>query len=294
MRYSNESNATSTKTKIKALKFFSRKMLLDLNFGGYRSIFKGLGLEFYEFRPYEETDDARLIDWNVSSKTDSIFSKVFREDKGMNLHLLVDNSLSMTLGSLTNKKEIQDLLVSIFAHMAFFNNDKIGITFFSSETDKFISSRKGHSHLGLILNETINRKLKRGSNLTYVFKNTAEYYKKRSLIVIISDFKASDYFKSLTVLSKRHNIIAIRLTDFLDENLPQYGFLTYEDIETRENFLISGFSKAILNSYKNYWTLDKIKWRKECIKRGINFIEISTKDDVFRKLKALLKKENSI
>ena len=293
MKYINES-ATSTKTKIKALKFFSRKMLLELNFGGYRSIFKGLGLEFHEFRPYEETDDARLIDWNVSSKTDSIFSKVFREDKGMNLHLLVDNSLSMSLGSLTSKKEIQDLLVSIFAHMAFFNNDKIGITFFSSETDKFISSRKGHSHLGLILNETINRKLKRGSNLTYVFKNTSEYYKKRSLIIIISDFKASDYFKSLTVLSKRHNIIAIRLTDFFDENLPQYGFLAYEDIETREDFLISGLSKSILNSYKNYWTLDKIKWRKECIKRDINFIEISTKDDVFRKLKALLKKENGI
>lgn len=268
-------------------------MLLELNFGGYRSIFRGLGLEFHEFRPYEDTDDARLIDWNVSSKTDSIFSKVFKEDRGMNLHLLVDNSLSMSLGSLISKKEIQDLLVSIFAHMAFFNNDKIGVTFFSSETDKFISSRKGHSHLGRILNETINRQLKEGSNLPYIFKNTAEYYKKRSLIIIISDFKASDYFKSLTVLSKRHNIIAIRLTDFFDENLPQYGVLTYEDIETCEEFLTSGFSKTILNSYKNYWTLDKIKWRKECIKRGINFIEISTRDDVFRKLKALLKKENS-
>ncbi|AWG42565.1 DUF58 domain-containing protein [Candidatus Borreliella tachyglossi] len=291
MQYDRESN-TSIKTKIKALKFFSRKMLLELNFGGYRSIFKGLGLEFHEFRPYEESDDARFIDWNVSSKTDSIFSKVFKEDKGMNLHLLVDNSLSMSLGSVTNKKEIQDLLVSIFAHMAFFNNDKIGITFFSRETDKFIPSRKGHAHLGLILNETINRKLKRGSNLTYIFKNTAEYYKKRSLIIIISDFKASDYFKSLTVLSKRHNIIAVRLTDFFDENLPQYGVLTYEDIETGENFLASGFSKTILDNYKNYWTLDKIKWRKECVKRSINFIEISTQDDVFRKLKSLLKKEN--
>ncbi|AYE36063.1 DUF58 domain-containing protein [Borrelia turcica IST7] len=293
MQENNELN-TSTKTKIKALKFFSRKMLLELNFGGYRSIFKGLGLEFHEFRPYEETDDARFIDWNVSSKTDSIFSKVFKEDKGMNLHLLVDNSLSMSLGSTINKKEIQDLLVSIFAHMAFFNNDKIGITFFSSKTDKFIPSRKGHSHLGLILNETINRKLQRGSNLTYIFKNTAEYYKKRSLIIIISDFKASDYFRSLTVLSKRHNIIAIRLTDFFDENLPQYGFLTYEDIETGENFLASGFSKTIVNGYKNYWTLDKIRWKQECVRRSINFIEISTKDDVFRKIKALLKKDNKV
>ncbi|QFI14318.1 DUF58 domain-containing protein [Borrelia sp. CA_690] len=282
--------SSSTKTKIKALKFFSRKMLSELNFGGYRSIFKGLGLEFYEFRPYEDSDDARFIDWNVSSKADSIFSKVFKEDRGMNLHLLVDNSLSMSLGDKVNKKDVQDLLVSIFAHMAFFNNDKIGVTFFSSGMDKFIPSGKGHLHLGLILSETINRSLKPGSSLAYIFKNTAEYYKKRSLVVIISDFKANDYFKSLNVLSKRHNVVAIRISDFFDENFPKIGTLICEDIETGENFLVSGFSKLTLNGYKNYWTLDKIKWKKECIKKNISFIEIDTKEDVFKKLKILLKK----
>lgn len=282
--------SSSTKTKIKALKFFSRKMLSELNFGGYRSIFKGLGLEFHEFRPYEDSDDARFIDWNVSSKADSIFSKVFKEDRGMNLHLLVDNSLSMSLGDKINKKDIQDLLVSIFAHMAFFNNDKIGVTFFSSGTDKFIPSSKGHSHLGLILSETINRNLKPGSSLAYIFKNTAEYYKKRSLVIIISDFKANDYFKSLNVLSKRHNVVAIKITDFFDENFPKIGTLICEDVETGENFLVSGFSKLTLSGYKNYWTLDKIKWKKECIKKNISFIEIDTKEDVFKKLKILLKK----
>ncbi|MBB6043070.1 DUF58 domain-containing protein [Borreliella yangtzensis] len=282
--------SSSTKTKIKALKFFSRKMLSELNFGGYRSIFKGLGLEFHEFRPYEDSDDARFIDWNVSSKADSIFSKVFKEDRGMNLHLLVDNSLSMSLGGKINKKDIQDLLVSIFAHMAFFNNDKIGVTFFSSGTDKFIPSSKGHSHLGLILSETINRNLKPGSSLAYIFKNTAEYYKKRSLVIIISDFKANDYFKSLNVLSKRHNVVAIKITDFFDENFPKIGTLICEDVETGENFLVSGFSKLTLSGYKNYWTLDKIKWKKECIKKNISFIEIDTKEDVFKKLKILLKK----
>ncbi|WKC75912.1 DUF58 domain-containing protein [Borreliella valaisiana] len=282
--------SSSAKTKIKALKFFSRKMLSELNFGGYRSIFKGLGLEFHEFRPYEDSDDARFIDWNVSSKADSIFSKVFKEDRGMNLHLLVDNSLSMSLGGKINKKDVQDLLVSIFAHMAFFNNDKIGVTFFSSGTDKFIPSSKGHSHLGLILSETINRNLKPGSSLAYIFKNTAEYYKKRTLVIIISDFKASAYFKSLNVLSKRHNVVAIRITDFFDENFPKIGTLICEDVETGENFLVSGFSKLTLSGYKNYWTLDKIKWKKECIKKNISFIEIDTKEDVFKKLKILLKK----
>lgn len=282
--------SSSTKIRMKALKFFSRKMLSELNFGGYRSIFKGLGLEFHEFRPYEDSDDARFIDWNVSSKADSIFSKVFKEDRGMNLHLLVDNSLSMSLGDKVNKKDVQDLLVSIFAHMAFFNNDKIGVTFFSNGTDKFIPSGKGHSHLGLILSETINRNLKPGSSLAYIFKNTAEYYKKRSLVIIISDFKANAYFKSLNVLSKRHNVIAIRISDFFDENFPKIGTLICEDIETGENFLVSGFSKSTLNGYKNYWTLDKIKWKKECIKKNISFIEIDTKEDVFKKLKILLKK----
>ncbi|WNY69336.1 DUF58 domain-containing protein [Borreliella andersonii] len=282
--------SSSTKIRMKALKFFSKKMLSELNFGGYRSIFKGLGLEFHEFRPYEDSDDARFIDWNVSSKADSIFSKVFKEDRGMNLHLLVDNSLSMSLGDKVNKKDVQDLLVSIFAHMAFFNNDKIGVTFFSNGTDKFIPSGKGHSHLGLILSETINRNLKPGSSLAYIFKNTAEYYKKRSLVIIISDFKANVYFKSLNVLSKRHNVIAIRISDFFDENFPKIGTLICEDIETGENFLVSGFSKSTLNGYKNYWTLDKIKWKKECIKKNISFIEIDTKEDVFKKLKILLKK----
>ncbi|AJA90008.1 hypothetical protein OY14_00845 [Borreliella chilensis] len=286
----NNEISNSTKTRIKALKFFSRKMLSELNFGGYRSIFKGLGLEFHEFRPYEDSDDARFIDWNVSSKADSIFSKVFKEDRGMSLHLLVDNSLSMSLGDKVNKKDVQDLLVSIFAHMAFFNNDKIGVTFFSGETDKFIPSSKGHSHLGLILSETINRNLKPGSSLAYIFKNTAEYYKKRSLIIIISDFKADAYFKSLNVLSKRHNVVAIRISDFFDENFPKIGTLICEDIETGENYLVSGFSKLTLNGYKNYWTLDKIKWKKECIKKNISYIDINTKEDVFKKLKILLKK----
>ncbi len=142
----------------------------------------------------------------------------------------------------------------------------------------------------MILSETINRNLKPGSSLAYIFKNTAEYYKKRSLVIIISDFKANAYFKSLNVLSKRHNVIAIRISDFFDENFPKIGTLICEDIETGENFLVSGFSKSTLSGYKNYWTLDKIKWKKECIKKNISFIEIDTKEDVFKKLKILLKK----
>ncbi len=94
----------------------------------------------------------------------------------------------------------------------------------------------------------------------------------------------------MNVLSKRHNVIAIRISDFFDENFPKIGTLICEDIETGENFLVSGFSKLTLSDYKNYWTLDKIKWKKECIKKNISFIEIDTKEDVFKKLKILLKK----
>lgn len=277
------------KNQVRRLKLYALSLVNDLYSGGYRSVAKGQGLEFQETRPYLISDEVRFIDWNVTARLGETYVKTFSEEKELRLQILVDNSLSLYTGSSeTSKKDLADFLVVVFSYIAQMNNDPVGVLFFDSQMVS-LPAKKSLRHVNQIIQRTISRNLGKGSDLAKALRTTLEESKRRSMVVIISDFKTADYFKDLAILSKYHDIIAIRLEDDSDEEFPSVGFISLEDPETGEIIQVSGKNQKFRENYKDNFILQKIRWKRECLKRKIPILEINTKDDYFRKVKFFLK-----
>lgn len=277
------------KNQVRRLKLYALSLINDLYSGGYRSVAKGQGLEFQETRPYLISDEVRFIDWNVTARLGETYVKTFSEEKELRLQLLVDNSLSLYSGSSdVSKKDLADFLVVVFSYIAQMNNDPVGVLFFDSQMLS-LPARKNLKHVNQIIQRTLSRKLGKGSDLAKALRTTLEESKRRSMVVIISDFKTADYFKDLAILSKYHDIIAIRLEDDSDEEFPDVGFVSLEDPETGEVIQVSGKNQKFKENYRDNFILQRIRWKRECLKRKISILEINTKDDYFRKVKFFLK-----
>lgn len=279
------------KDQVRKIKLYALSLVNDLYQGGYRSSIKGQGLEFSETRPYLLSDEVRFIDWNVTARLGEPFVKTFKEEKEFKFNLIVDNSLSLYSGSSNiSKKEITDFLVVVFAYIAQFNNDSLGVTFFDKNI-QFIPSKKGNKHVNHIIQATISRELGKGSDLSKALRGYLESSRRRTLVIIISDFRMDGYYKDLAILSKYHDLLAIRLKDDLDEELPNMGFAKLKDPETQEEIGIWGIDKISQKRYHDLVALQRIKWRKECIKRNIPFLEVDTKEDYLFQVKRFLKNQ---
>jgi len=281
----------SIKEQVKKLSILSEKLSHEFLSGSYKSVFKGLGLEFDEVRNYIESDDSRFIDWNVSARLSSPYVKVFKEEKEVNLHLVVDNSLSLQIGSQGEKKsDVCNFLVSLFSHLALNNSDKISSLFFDEEIYKLIKPAKGKKHVNYIIQQTLNRDLRKGSNLALALKTTYEELKKRSIVIIISDFHSGNYYKELSLLAKKHDLMAIRINDSLDTHFAYDGLIHLQDSESDKYTSVMGSDKLFKKEYHDYWGAKRIEWLNQCQKRKVAYLEIDTKDDVFKKLYFYFKK----
>jgi uncharacterized protein (DUF58 family) len=263
------------------LQLISNKLVESLLAGNYRSVFKGQGIEFDEVREYVEGDDARLIDWNVSSRMGTPFTKMFREERELTLFLLVDMSASMTGGTAEEtRRGVQRLLFALLSLAAAQNNDKIGAVFFSDEIEHWVSPVKGRKHALRLIQDMVRFEPKgRGSDLALALRTAGEALKRRGICVVLSDFKTTGYFKDLSLLSRRHDVIAVRIVDPVDELFPETGLFRLEDPETGRTILAPGRSRRFRKQYHDYWAEQRRQWRRECRRRGVSTLEVGTDDD---------------
>jgi uncharacterized protein (DUF58 family) len=268
-------------TRVKKLQLISNKLVESLIAGNYRSVFKGPGIEFDEVRDYVEGDEARLIDWNVSSRLGSTFTKTFREERELTLFLIVDLSLSLKSGSgTTNKKDTAALLFSMLTFAAIRNNDRVGATFFSDRIESWVPPLKGKKHaLSLIQNMLEHTATGKGSDLGMALRSSGEALKRRGICIILSDFKTAGYLKPLSVLSRKHDVIAIKIYDPVDYDYPKSGLVRLEDPESGRTILASGNNSRFREQYRDYWMLQNRQWKRECKRRGIGTLEVSTAED---------------
>jgi uncharacterized protein (DUF58 family) len=202
--------------------------------GSYQSAFKGKGMTFTEVREYQFGDDIRSIDWNVTARFNHPYVKIFEEERELTVMLLIDVSGSNEFGSkLRLKEEMITEIAAVLAFSAINNNDKVGVIFFSSIIEKFIPPKKGTTHILRIIRELIDFKpAQRGTDIAAALRYMRNAIKKKSIAFLISDFQDRNFEDALGIVSRKHDVVGIRVYDDLERQLPAAGVMRLKDAET--------------------------------------------------------------
>ena len=207
--------------KVKELEIISRKLTTHMFTGEYHSAFKGRGMSFREVREYAHGDDVRFIDWNVSARFSHPFTKVFEEERELTVILLIDVSASSLFGTVhQRKKELIIELGAVLTFSAINNNDKVGVLFFSDKVEQYIPPKKGKQHALFIVRELLTAQPKRtGTNLNEAIKFFNRASKQKSIAFIMSDFLDEQYEDNLRVIGNRHDVIGLKVYDWMSGRL---------------------------------------------------------------------------
>ena len=277
--------------KVKRIEIRTRGLVNDLFGGEYHSVFKGRGMTFSEVREYQPGDDIRLIDWNVTARTGSPFIKVFEEERELTVYLLVDISASGEFGSKENfKRDIGAEIAAVLGFSAIKNKDKVGLILFSDKVEKYVVPKKAKSHVLRVIRELLYVKPShKGTSLKTAIDYLIKVAKRKSVVFIISDFIDEDYWSSLKIANRKHDLIAIRIFDPAELNIPDYGLAKVEDPESGDAFWIDTSSSSLRDRLKNDIALENNKFKKEAVKNRLDLISLSTDQDFVEPLMSFFK-----
>jgi len=280
--------------KVKQVEIRTRGLVNDLFGGEYHSVFKGRGMAFSEVREYQPGDDIRLIDWNVTARNGSPFIKIFEEERELTVYLLVDISKSGEFGSQNQlKQEFAAEIASVLGFSAIKNNDKVGLILFSNDIEKYVVPKKGKSHVLRVIRELLYNEPK--GNKTSI-KNVLDYLlkvaKRKSVVFLISDFIDDDYWSSLKIVNRKHDLIGIRLFDPAEKLLPDLGVIKVRDPESGSSFWIDTSNRAEMEKLKTQINSDLDAFNKQAKKIGFDIISVSTNGDFVDPLISLFRKRD--
>jgi uncharacterized protein (DUF58 family) len=278
--------------KVRKIEIKTRGLSSQIFSGEYHSAFKGRGMAFSEVREYTPGDDIRTIDWNVTARFNSPYVKVFEEERELNVMLLVDVSASGNFG--TQKQTKHDLITELCAVIAFSattNNDKIGIIFFSDKIEKFIPPKKGKTHILRIIRELINFEPEnKGTNVTQALKFLTNAIKKRSIAFVISDFIDAGFDDAVKIANKKHDIVALRIFDKAETEIPKIGLLKFKDAETGKIKWVDTSSANFQKEIKIQHLKTEGKLKDTFSRAGVDYAKINTEEGYIKPLMNLLKR----
>lgn len=277
--------------EVRKIEIKSRGLTNQIFAGEYQSAFKGRGMAFSEVREYQPGDEIRTIDWNVTARFNHPFVKVFEEEREMTVMLLIDVSGSENFGS--QRKLKQQVILELSAVLAFSaikNNDKVGVIFFSDKIEKFIVPKKGSSHILTIIRELIDFKPKhKGTDIGEALKYFTGVIKKRCTAFIISDFMDSGFENALKIANKKHDVVALRVFDEREQELPNIGIIPVRDAETDKIKWIDSGDKQLRTSYKAKSIEHESFLLDTFARSGVDIAHIDTKHSFVRPLINLFK-----
>ena len=247
--------------KIRQIEIRTKGLVEDVFGGEYHTAFKGQGMEFAEVRPYQFGDDIRSIDWNVTARMGETYIKKFEEEREQTLMLVVDISGSENFGSQYKfKREIAAEISAIIAFSAIRNNDKVGLILFSDVVELFVPPKKGKRHvLRLIRDLYAHDQVSYKTDISAALNRVLRVLKRRSIVLLISDFFDKGYDRPLRAIATRHDTIAVHLHDPREEVLPAIGLVDLTDAETGETITLDTGSLRMREAY----TYDARQHRQE-------------------------------
>ena len=280
--------------RVRKVEIKTRGLSRNIFAGEYHSAFKGRGMAFSEVREYQFGDDIRNIDWNVTARYNKPFVKIYEEERELTVMLLIDMSGSREFGSMDKlKKNIVTEIAAVLAFSAIQNNDKIGVIFFSDKIEKFIPPKKGRSHILRIISELIDFEPEaRGTDISGAIRYLTNAIKKRCTAFVISDFiqKENTLENALSIANNRHDVVALRIYDERETELPDIGMIKLKDAETGNYTWVDSSDRLARSIYRKWWN-DLSAQLDNTFKRSrVDYVNISTNHDYVKSLISLFKK----
>ncbi len=267
--------------KVRQIEITTRKVVTDVMSGQYRSHFKGHGVVFSEHRQYVAGDDVRHIDWKVSARSRDLVIKKYEEERELTVFLVVDVSASEGFGSKEKlKSEIAAEVGAMLAFAAVHAGDRVGVLLFAGEVEKIIPPKKGRSHILRITQEILTHKNRTsGTNLGAALDAAGRIMKHSGVVFVISDFIAQNYALPLKRLARRHDVVAIRVSDPREHQLPALGQVLLFNPETGQEQLVDTSSYLFKTWFKEY--LDSQAAQDQSVFRNgaVETVEINTAAD---------------
>lgn len=281
--------------RVRKIEIKTRGLSNQIFSGQYHSAFKGRGMAFSEVREYQMGDDVRTLDWNVTARAGSPYVKVFEEERELTVMLLVDVSGSGDFGSkVMLKRQMMTEICAVLSFSAIQNNDKVGIIFFSDRIEKFIPPKKGKSHILRIIRELIDFKPEhKGTNLSEALRYLTNVVKKRSITFLLTDFMDSDYSDALKLANKKHDLVAIRVHDKLEQEMPNVGLLPMTDAETGETIWVDTSKKEVRTKLKASSLKFEAELKDSLLKSGVDMAEVRTDGSYIKPLMNLFKRRGA-
>jgi uncharacterized protein (DUF58 family) len=247
--------------KIRRIQITTKRLVNESLAGEYHSVFKGRGMEFDEVREYQHGDDARTIDWNVTSRAGRPFVKRYVEERELTVMLLIDMSASGAFGSTDKlKSEIAAEISALLAFSAIKNNDRVGAILFTDCIEKFIPPRRGSTHVLRVIREVLFHKPEhRGTCIQKALEHLNLVVHKRSVVFLISDLLDQGFEQPLKVANRRHDIVIIQIMDPREKELPNVGILEIKDAETGEIVRLDTALPWVRDTFQENWKRNQAK-----------------------------------
>jgi uncharacterized protein (DUF58 family) len=264
--------------QIRRLQVRARRAVENLVGGEYHSVFRGMGISFEEVREYQPGDDIRTIDWNVTARMGHPFIKRYIEERELTVVLMVDCSASHQFGTERHlKREVIAELAAVLAFSAISNNDKVALVSFTDRVEKFVPPRKGARHaLRLIRDILFFQPSRRATCIREALNYVNRLMRRKSIVFLLSDFRDQGFERAFKRTARRHDVIAVRITDPREENIPRVGLVELEDAENGRKFLLDTGSRRVREQFAELAGERRLSLERLARSVQADLVEVST------------------
>lgn len=280
--------------KVRKIEIRTKALSHQIFQGEYHSAFKGLGMAFSEVRQYGYGDDVRFIDWNVTARFNHPYVKIFEEERELTVVLLIDVSGSNKFGTRhETKADLITELAAVLSFSAIFNNDKVGVIFFSDKVEKFIPPKKGRSHILRIISELVSHEPTCAqTNISEALRYLTNAIKKKCTAFVISDFLDAGFEQAIRIAANKHDMVALNIMDRGEDTIPNLGLLNILDPETGQYFVADTSNSKFRMQHQRWWREKRVQNREIFKKAGVNVADIYTDTDYVKILTELFQKRS--
>ena len=281
--------------KVRKIEIKTRGLSNQIFSGQYHSVFKGRGMAFSEVREYQVGDDIRSIDWNVTARFNHPYVKIFDEERELTVMMLIDVSGSNQFGTQSVlKDETITEIAAVLAFSAIQNNDKVGVIFFSNQVEKFIPPKKGTSHILRIIRELIDFKAQnRETNIAEALRYLTNVIKKRCTAFVLSDFLDKGFDDAIKIANKKHDLIAVHISDERETEIPDVGLVRFRNAENGQQMWVDTSDRRTRENYRKWHLKQEAMMNDIFLRSGVDVAKIRTGQDYVKPLVNLFKKREA-
>jgi uncharacterized protein (DUF58 family) len=278
--------------KVKRIEIVTRRMMDDFMSGGYKSHFKGQGVQFSEHRQYTPGDDIRHIDWKVSARSREPLIKQYEEERELNVFIIADLSASVEFGSKNQaKKDLVAELGAMIAYAASTSGDKVGVLLVTDRVEKIIQLKKGKNHVRRIIHDLLSFPTKPGGTaLKQAMEETRRMMKNTGIVFILSDFKAEGYESAIRQLGRKHEVVAVQIEDPSENDLLEMGTFRFVDPETGAEIEVNPGNSNFQKEFHAHQKSFELRTKQIFNLAGVEVLPVSTHEDHAERLLHFLKR----